>query len=107
MTPLAMVAPMSHPVSCLSQRLVSVTRMATCALSGRGEVLVEGQRCPIVGRVSMDLITVDVSTVKDIKEGTWVETMGPGFLGYGCPKANTIGYECLTRLGDRLERVIA
>ncbi len=77
------------------------------ALSGRGEVLVEGQRCPIVGRVSMDLITVDVSTVEDIKEGTWVEMMGPAVsLDTVAQKANTIGYECLTRLGDRLERVI-
>ncbi len=77
------------------------------ALSSRGEVLVEGQRCPIVGRVSMDLITVDVSTVKDIKEGTWVEMMGPAIsLDAVAQKANTIGYECLTRLGDRLERVI-
>ena len=77
------------------------------ALSGRGEVLVEGQRCPIVGRVSMDLITVDVSTVKDIKEGTWVEMMGPSVsLDAVAQKANTIGYECLTRLGARLERVI-
>ena len=77
------------------------------ALSGRGEVLVEGWRCPIVGRVSMDLITVDVSTVKDIKEGTWVEIMGPAVsLDAVAQKANTIGYECLTRLGARLERVI-
>ena len=77
------------------------------ALSGRGEVLVEGKRCPIVGRVSMDLITVDVSTVKDIKEGTWVEMMGPAVsLDAIAQKANTIGYECLTRLGARLERVI-
>ena len=77
------------------------------ALSGRGEVLVEGHRCPIVGRVSMDLITVDVSAVKDIKEGTWVEMMGPAVsLDAVAQKANTIGYECLTRLGARLERVI-
>lgn len=77
------------------------------ALSGRGEVLVEGQRCPIVGRVSMDLITVDVSAVKDIKEGTWVEMMGSAVsLDAVAQKANTIGYEFLTRLGARLERVI-
>ena len=55
----------------------------------------------------MDLITVDVSTVKDIREGTWVEMMGPTVsLDTVAQKANTIGYECLTRLGDRLERVI-
>ena len=70
-------------------------------------MLVEGQLCPIVGRVSMDLITVDVSTVQDIKEGTWVEIMGPTVsLDAVAQKANTIGYECLTRLGARLERVV-
>jgi alanine racemase len=76
-------------------------------LSGQGEVLVEGQRCPIVGRVSMDLITVDVSSLASVTEGTWVEIMGPGIsVDTVAEKANTIGYECLTRLGARMERVI-
>ena len=77
------------------------------ALSDKGEVLVEGQRCPIVGRVSMDLITVDVSSLRRVKEGMWVEIMGPGIsVDTVAEKANTIGYECLTRLGARMERVI-
>ena len=77
------------------------------ALSGQGEVLVEGQRCPIVGRVSMDLITVDVSSLASVNEGTWVEIMGTGIsVDTVAAKANTIGYECLTRLGARMERVI-
>jgi len=77
------------------------------ALSNRGEVLIEGCLCPIVGRVSMDLITVDVSSVESIKEGMWVEIMGPGIsVDTVARKANTIGYECLTRLGARMERII-
>jgi alanine racemase len=77
------------------------------ALSGRGEVFVEDECCPIVGRVSMDLITIDVSSLASIKEGNWVEMMGPRIsVDTVAAKANTIGYECLTRLGDRMERVI-
>ena len=77
------------------------------ALSGRGEVFVEGQSCPIVGRVSMDLITVDVSSLASVNKGMWVEIMGPQIsVDTVATKANTIGYECLTRLGARMERVI-
>ncbi|MGB0359726.1 MAG: alanine racemase C-terminal domain-containing protein, partial [Litorivicinaceae bacterium] len=65
-----------------------------------------GQRCPIVGRVSMDLITVDVSSLASVNEGTWVEIMGAGIsVDTVAAKANTIGYECLTRLGARMERM--
>jgi alanine racemase len=55
----------------------------------------------------MDLITVDVSSLASVTEGTWVEIMGPGIsVDTVAEKANTIGYECLTRLGARMERVI-
>ena len=77
------------------------------ALSGRGEVAIDGEHCPIIGRVSMDLLTIDVSRVSGLRAGTWVEIMGPTIsLDTLATKANTIGYELLTRLGSRMERDI-
>jgi len=71
-----------------------------------GTALVAGMRAPIVGRVSMDLITVDVTDVKkDIERGDLVELVGPGLsieeMGHA---SGTIGYEVLTRLGPRFLR---
>jgi len=76
-------------------------------LGGQGELAIDGQICPIVGRVSMDLVTLDVSAISSIKKGTWVEVMGPIIsIDTVAVKANTIGYELLTRLGPRMERVV-
>jgi alanine racemase len=76
-------------------------------LSGRGEVAIDGERCPIAGRVSMDLVTIDVSRLSGLRVGTWVEIMGPTIsLDALATKANTIGYEVLSRLGSRMERDI-
>lgn len=65
---------------------------------------------PVVGRVSMDLITLDVTDVaaEQARPGTLVELLGPhvpvdAFAAW----AGTIGYEVLTGLGARLHRVYA
>ncbi len=77
------------------------------ALSNKGGVLVEGVNCPIVGRISMDLVTIDVSAVATLNEGAWVEVMGAEIsIDTVAANANTIGYECLTRLGPRMERIV-
>lgn len=63
---------------------------------------------PIVGRVSMDLITVDVTDVPDklAIRGAWVEVMGARTtIDDLTDRAGTIGYELLTRLGQRVHRV--
>jgi len=55
----------------------------------------------------MDLVTLDVSAISSIKKGTWVEIIGPIIsIDTVAVKANTIGYELLTRLGPRMERVV-
>ncbi|MEQ8860600.1 MAG: alanine racemase [Pseudomonadales bacterium] len=73
-------------------------------LSNRGEVAVGGRRCAIVGRVSMDLTTVDVSGV-DAAVGDWVEFVGPQVLvDEVAAWAETIPYEILTGLGARPRR---
>jgi len=74
-------------------------------LSNHGEVLVGGQRRPIVGRISMDLTAVDVTGLR-AAAGDWVEFFGDGILleevaGW----AQTVAYEVLTRLGPRLQRI--
>ncbi|MDQ8700335.1 alanine racemase [Hyphomicrobium sp. LHD-15] len=81
---------------------------ALSAASGEpgGSVLVAGQLAPIVGRVSMDLITIDITDVAgNVTRGDLVTLIGPGLsietLGRA---AGTIGYEVLTRLGPRFVR---
>lgn len=63
---------------------------------------------PIVGRVSMDLITVDVTEVPShlAQRGAWVEVLGARTtIDDLTDRAGTIGYELLTRLGRRVHRV--
>jgi alanine racemase len=69
-------------------------------------VMVAGQRAPIVGRVSMDLITVDVTDVAgEIRRGDLATLIGPGLTIEAMgTAAGTIGYEVLTRLGPRFVR---
>lgn len=65
---------------------------------------------PVVGRVSMDLITVDVTGVplELVRRGAWVEVIGERVtVDDLTDRAGTIGYELLTRLGRRLHRVYA
>ncbi|MDR0956868.1 MAG: alanine racemase [Endomicrobium sp.] len=45
-------------------------------LSNKGEVLVRGKRCPIVGMITMDMTMIDVTKVKGIKEGEEVVLIG-------------------------------
>lgn len=72
-----------------------------------GKVSVGGEHAPIVGRVSMDLITVDVTDLKRIpKRGEMAVLVGDGLTLESIGQAaKTIGYEVLTRLGPRFERV--
>lgn len=76
------------------------------SVSNRGAVMFAGQRAPIVGRVSMDLTSVDVTgVVPRPNVGDWVEVLGAGIGVDECAAwADTIGYEILTGLGARAER---
>jgi alanine racemase len=83
-------------------------RNASGDASGRGgHVAVRGHLCPIVGRVSMDLTTVDVTDVPggSVSPGELAEIVGPHItLEAAGAGAETIGYEILTRLGRRFAR---
>ncbi|AYG63909.1 alanine racemase [Rhizobium jaguaris] len=77
------------------------------ALSERGAVYYKGTRLPIVGRVSMDSITVDASALPDgaLTLGSLVEVIGPHqTLEDIARDADTISYEILTSLGRRYVR---
>ena len=72
-----------------------------------GQVVLHGHLCPIVGRVSMDLTTVDVTDVPGaaVTRGDMAEIVGPriSIEDMGAA-AGSIGYEVLTRLGRRYHR---
>ena len=70
------------------------------------EAIVAGQRCPLAGRVSMDLIAIDVTDAGAIERGGLVTLLGEG-IGVDdlAARAGTIGYEVLTSLGRRYRRV--
>ena len=70
-------------------------------------VFIGGHAAPILGRVSMDLITVDVTTIPDdiARRGEWVELIGPNVSAQAMAHhAGTIDYEILTNLGTRALR---
>lgn len=73
------------------------------ALGPNGRVWAGDVPCPIVGRVSMDLITVDVTHLEDLPET--LEILGPHqSVDDLADAAGTIGYEILTSLGHRYAR---
>ena len=78
------------------------------SLSGHGCVFIEGWPAPLVGRVSMDLITADVSGVPEslVNPGGWAELIGPQqSVDQVAAEAGTIGYEFLTSLSRRYHRI--
>lgn len=77
------------------------------ALSGRGVGAIDGVRVPLAGRVSMDMLTFDISALPAgaVQEGDFLELAGPTVsIDELAREGGTIGYEILTRLGSRLAR---
>ena len=77
------------------------------ALGNRGLGFIEGYRVPVIGRVSMDLITIDVTDLPEsmTPPGTPVELIGPHHTPDDvAEQARTNGYEILTSLGHRYHR---
>jgi alanine racemase len=74
--------------------------------SNRGEVLVRGRRAPVVGRVSMDLVTIDVTDIAGAAVGDEVVLLGPGLpVEELAAKLDTITYEVFCNIGARVPRV--
>ena len=79
------------------------------SLGGKGAAWYRGVRLPIVGRISMDSLTVDIGGVAeaDISEGDFVELLGLSqSVADVARDAGTIGYEILTGLGKRHARFV-
>ena len=77
------------------------------SLGNRGYAHFDGIRLPIVGRVSMDTITIDISEVAEgrIGAGTLIDLADPhNTVDEIAARAGTIGYEILTSLGQRYAR---
>lgn len=80
------------------------------SLSSRGHAWVAGHRVPVVGRVSMDLLALDVTAVApdSVRPGDWAELINAEQdVDAVAREAGTIGYEILTSLGRRYHRVYA
>lgn len=100
-----------------THRFASKGRVATVAfgyadglfrsLGNRGFGMIGGVKVPVVGRVSMDLTTFDVSAVPAdaVHPGAMIELIGPDHdADQLAQEAGTIGYEVLTALGRRYLR---
>jgi alanine racemase len=101
-----------------THRFLGPARVATVAagyadgmlrsLSSRGKAVIGGHLVPYVGRVSMDLITLDVTGIDPAltRAGEYAELIGPAHdVDAVASDAGTIGYEILTSLGRRYRRV--
>jgi alanine racemase len=81
-------------------------------LEGRGHVLVRGRRVPIVGAVSMDMMTIDVTGLDDVQPGDEVVLVGSQGpepwqridVREMAAAIGTIPYEVVCRVGSRIER---
>ena len=79
-------------------------------LSNQGHVFFQGRRLPIVGRISMDSLVIELrdetALACEIDEGDWVEIFGPHLpVEEVAQQAQTIAYEVFTGLGSRLQRL--
>ena len=65
-----------------------------------------GRRCRLIGRISMDLIAMDVTDARDAAPGMLVELFGARLLlDHAAAAAGTIAYELLSRIAGRVARV--
>lgn len=90
----------------------SPTKVATISLgyadgylrsfAGKGKLRADGVSIAIIGRVSMDLVTADVSALVDVGEGDWINVDYD--LSRTAELTGLSQYELLTNLGQRFER---
>ncbi|MFA7285437.1 MAG: alanine racemase [Candidatus Paceibacterota bacterium] len=80
-------------------------------MSNKGEVLIRGERCKILGRISMNMTVVDVNYVKDVKvedEAVFIGSQGKEAISAEeiGETIGTINYEIVTKLSPLLPRVV-
>jgi alanine racemase len=77
-------------------------------LSGKGHLLAGGRRVPVVGRVSMEYVTVNLGsgTTSPVQPGDSILVFGPGLpIEELADSASTISYEILTSIAPRVRRI--
>jgi alanine racemase len=75
-------------------------------LSNNGEVVLRGRRAPVVGRVSMDLVTIDVTDIPEAAMGDEVVLLGDGITADEmAERTQTISYEVFCRITARVPRL--
>lgn len=73
---------------------------------GVGEVLIRGHRCKVVGNICMDMTMIDITDVPHVQEGDEVIIFGNNLTMIELAnKINTIAYEILTSVSERVKRV--
>ena len=76
-------------------------------LSNRGYVLIRGKRAPIVGRICMDQLSVDVTGIDGVCQGDEVELFGKQLRVEELAKlCNTINYEIVCGISPRVPRIV-
>ncbi|MCK9333855.1 MAG: alanine racemase [Candidatus Cloacimonetes bacterium] len=77
-------------------------------LSNRAKVLLRGKLCPVIGRISMDMITIDISAIPEAKQGDSVTLLGNGDKAIRAEQIAAIyqgsAYELLCQIGRRARR---
>ena len=82
--------------------------LSSRAQDGPAQVFINGMRCPIIGRISMDMMAIDVTGLPEdtVTRGTRAEIIGRNIsIDEAAGWAGTISYELLTRLGSRYARL--
>jgi len=98
-----------------TERVKPGTKMAVCpvgywhgfprALSSIGEVMVRGHLVKVIGRVSMDMIVIDVTKIKNLRVGDVVTLIGDGLPAEHLARlAQTSPYEIITRLNPLIQK---
>jgi alanine racemase len=101
------VSPGHHRLATLSVGYADGYFRSLGSASGAARVFIGGRYAPVAGRVSMDLLTIDITEFPPgaVKRGDFAELIGPHVpLEEVAARADTIGYEVLTSLGDRYAR---
>jgi alanine racemase len=80
------------------------------SLSNNAEVLIRGRRAPVIGRVSMDLVTIDVTDIPQAMLGDEVVLLGKQIgeeiaVEEMAKRAGTISYEVFCRISRRVPRI--
>jgi alanine racemase len=80
------------------------------SLSSVGMTLVNGKRAKVLGTISMDMMMIDVTGIKNVKEGTVVTLIGKDGNEYMsadevAERAGTINYEIVTRINPFIKRI--